>query len=201
MATPVRWPDQFNDYIFLCRTLRTLGTMTLMTSTRLMGNSKWWIWWSIDVYGPNEWLISSCKELTIIHEIQPSWLHSLFLLSADQFIPIHSISKTPSNDQNANNSFWELWWDIKCSGLVTTWTTSRRTRWRRRPTSPTSSPCRSTSSPLAPPSWLGHQHFRNLFHQKDLETKNPYLVKRLSGTGGLVFYQVTVLVGGTLIWW
>jgi len=25
--------------------------------------------------------------------------------------------------------------------------------------------------------------------QKDLETKNPYLVKRLSGTGGLVFYQ------------
>merc|ERR1719397_951845 len=23
----------------------------------------------------------------------------------------------------------------------------------------------------------------------DLETKNPYLVKRLSGTGGLVFYQ------------
>ena len=46
MATPVRWPDQINDYIFLCRTLRTLGTMILMTSTRLMGKSKWWLWWS-----------------------------------------------------------------------------------------------------------------------------------------------------------
>lgn len=102
--------------------------------------------------------------------------------------------------KKAHNDFWGLL-GPSCSGLATTWTTSRRTRWRRRPTSTTSSPCRSTSSPLASPSWLGHQHFRNLFHQKDLETKNPYLVKRLSGTGGLVFYQVIVLVGGTLIWW
>ena len=30
----------------------------------------------------------------------------------------------------------------------------------------------------------------HIHHQKDMETKNPYLVKRLSGTGGLVFYQV-----------
>ena len=99
------------------------------------------------------------------------------------------------NDQKPNNSCWEPWWDTKCSGLVTTWTTSRRTRWRRPPTSTTFSPCRSTSSPLASSSWYGHQHFRNLFPQKDLETKNPYLVKRLSGTGGLVFYQVSCRVG------